>query len=62
MKEADLPSPGPGSTSMHLRRMATKSINQLKVIENRYAGGVHPDAAQLKAFFDAAATAVAPLV
>jgi len=62
MKEATLPSPGPGSKSMHLRRIAANSISQLEMIAPKYPTGKHPDAPKLKAFFDACSAAAATMV
>jgi uncharacterized protein YjdB len=57
MREAALPSPGPGSRSMHLRRVAANRISSLEVTMDKFTNGIHPDAAKLKAFFDAASVA-----
>lgn len=57
MKEASLPSPGVGSKSMHLRRIAANAISALEVTAPRYDAGSHPSAAGLAAFFTACAAA-----
>ena len=53
MRETALPSPGPGSKSMHLRRIAANAISALEVTMNNYSTGAHPDAAKLSTFFAA---------
>lgn len=57
MIESTLPSPNIGSRGYHLRRVSAQSISQLEVSAQSYTGGVHPDAATLKAFFTACANA-----
>jgi len=57
MKETALPSPGVGSKSQHLRRIAANMISSLEVTAPRYTNGSHPGAAGLKAFFDACSVA-----
>lgn len=57
MKEASLPSPGVGSKSMHLRRVAANVISQLQVSASKYANGSHPSSTGLAAFFTACAAA-----
>lgn len=59
MKEASLPSPGVGSKSMHLRRIAANAISALEMIAPKYANGSHPGAEDLVAFFDACSAAAA---
>lgn len=61
MKEASLPSPGVGSKSMHLRRIAVNAISSLEITAPKYTGGAHPSAAGLKAFFDACSAAAATI-
>lgn len=61
MKEASLPSPGVGSKSMHLRRIAANAISALEVSAPRYADGAHPTAAALVSFFDACSAAAATI-
>lgn len=57
MKEASLPSPGVGSKSMHLRRIAANALSALEVVAPKYSGSSHPSAAGLATFFTACATA-----
>lgn len=57
MKESALPTPGVGSKSQHLRRIATAVISSLEVTAPKYTSGAHPSAAALKAFFDACSVA-----
>ena len=57
MKEASLPSPGVGSKSMHLRRVAANCISALEMVAPKYAAGAHPSATGLAAFFTACAAA-----
>lgn len=59
MKEAALPSPGVGSKSWHLRRIAANAISALEVSAPKYADGKNPAAASLVAFFDACSAAAA---
>lgn len=59
MKEAALPSPGVGSKSMHLRRIAANAISALEVAAPKYANGSHPAAEDLVDFFEACALAAA---
>lgn len=59
MKEAALPSPGVGSKSMHLRRIAANAISALEVTAPKYANGSHPAAEDLVDFFEACALAAA---
>jgi len=61
MREASLPSPNIGPCGFHLRRVAAKAISQLEVVAPRYAGGKHPSATELKAFFDACSAACAAI-
>lgn len=61
MREASLPSPGTGSTGYHLRRVAAKAISDLQKVAPKYAGGKHPRASQLRAFFSACANALTPI-
>lgn len=61
MIESALPSPKIGARGYHLRRIAAQSISQLEVSARAYTGGVHPDAATLKAFFTACADALTPI-
>ena len=61
MKETDLPAPGVGSKSYHLRRIAANAISYLQVVATKYPGGSHPGAAQLAAFFQECADAAAAL-
>lgn len=53
MREVDLPSPGLGSKSMHLRRIAANTISSVEIAAVRSAGGASSEAVKLKAFFDA---------
>lgn len=53
MRDFDLPSPGIGATGHHLRRVAAKAISYIQI--NKRAGGTHPSASQLRAFFSACA-------
>ena len=57
MKESALPTPGVGSKSQHLRRIATSVISSLEVTAPKYTNGSHPSATALKAFFDACSAA-----
>lgn len=59
MKEASLPSPGFGSKSMHLRRIAANAISSFEVTAPKYTNGQHPGATGLVAFFTACAAAAA---
>lgn len=61
MKEASLPSPGVGSKSMHLRRIAANAISALEVSAPRYSNGAHPTAAALVSFFNACSAAAATI-
>lgn len=61
MKETALPTPGVGSKSQHLRRIAANAISALEVSAPKYTLGNHPSAAGLKAFFDACSAAAAEL-
>lgn len=61
MREASLPSPGVGSKSNHLRRIAANAISALQITAPKYANGVHPGGVALKAFFDACSAAAAEL-
>jgi len=61
MREVDLPSPGFGSKSMHLRRIAANTITAVELGAARNVGGVGSEAAKLKAFFDACAAAALEL-
>jgi hypothetical protein len=61
MREQDLPSPGPGNSGHHLRRLAVKMISQLEISAVGYPSGKHPDASQLRAFFSACADSLIPL-
>lgn len=62
MQEATLPSPQIGARGFHLRRVAVSAISQLEIVARNYPNGKHPDAAALKAFFDACSAAIAPFV
>jgi hypothetical protein len=62
MRETDLPSPGVGGKGHHLRRVAANCISQLEVSAPHYAGGVHPNATTLAAFFTAAQAALTPIL
>jgi len=57
MREASLPSPGVGSKSQHLRRIAANAISAIEITAPRYADGAHPAATGLAAFFTACAAA-----
>lgn len=57
MKDTALPTPGVGSKSQHLRRIAAQMISSFEVTAPKYANGSHPGAAALKAFFDACSVA-----
>ncbi len=59
MREAALPTPGPGSKAMHLRRIAANHISSIEVTMNNYTTGAHPDAAKLVTFFNACSAAAA---
>lgn len=61
MKESALPTPGVGSKSQHLRRIAANAISALEVTAPKYTLGNHPSAAGLKAFFDACSAAAAEI-
>lgn len=61
MREKSLPSPGIGSCGYHLRRVAAKAISQIETAARHYAGGKHPEATQLRAFFSACADSLIPL-
>lgn len=61
MRDTDLPTPGFGSKSQHLRRISANAISAMQVTAPRYALGNHPGAAGLKAFFDACSAAAAEL-
>lgn len=61
MKETALPTPGVGSKSQHLRRIAANAISALEVTAPKYTLGNHPSAAGLKAFFDACSAAAAEI-
>lgn len=61
MRESDLPSPGFGSKSWHLRRISANAIGLLQGVAKNYANGIHPDASVLAAFFTACATAATSL-
>lgn len=60
MREASLPSPGIGNRGYHLRRVAANSISDIEKSARAYAGGTHPKASQLRAFFIACADALEP--
>lgn len=62
MREADLPSPNIGARGHALRRASSQAISQVQVAAAYYAGGKHPDAAALRAFFDGCAAAAASLM
>lgn len=62
MREDQLPSPGIGGKSHHLRRMAAQAISFIEVVAPAYPSGKHPQADELKKFFDACSTAVAGFV
>jgi len=62
MQEASLPSPDTGANGYHLRRVAVRAISQLEVVAMSYPDGKHPGAAKLKAFFEAAAAKLVPLI
>lgn len=57
MRDIDLPSPGIGGTGHHLRRITAKAISYIQV--NKRVDGTHPLASSLRAFFTAAADALA---
>lgn len=61
MKESTLPSPGVGSKSYHLRRVAAVVISAYEQSQPDYTNGVHPGSTQLAAFFTACATAATAL-
>jgi len=61
MREVDLPSPGIGSKSMHLRRIAANTISYMEVNAAKSVGGVASEGVKLKAFFDACAAAALEL-
>lgn len=61
MREASLPSPGTGNNGYHLRRVAAKAISDIQKVAPKYAGGVHPNASTLRAFFSACADSLAPV-
>lgn len=58
MRESSLPSPGIGPNGYHLRRVAAKAISDIQRIAPKYAGGKHPNATKLRAFFSACANAM----
>lgn len=62
MKITDLPSPGLISMGLRLRIEAVKAISQTKIVAGLHPNGKSPYAGALKAFFDAASTAVATYV
>jgi hypothetical protein len=67
MIETSLPSPNIGGKGHHLRRIAAQAISYIEMNAPNYTGAVgvagrHPSADELKAFFDACSTAVAPFV
>lgn len=55
MREDQLPGPGIGSKGFQLRRASVLAISQVQVSALHYPNEKHPDAASLKAFFDACA-------
>lgn len=61
MRESSLPSPDIGGKGHHLRRIAAQAISQLEVVAPKYAGGKHPSATKLRAFFSACANALIPI-
>lgn len=61
MKESTLPSPGVGSKSMHLRRIAAYTISALEASARGYPNNIHPAAAGLATFFTTCATAATEL-
>ena len=61
MRESQLPSPGIGGKGYHLRRIASLAISRLQVQSGNRAGGKHPDATTLRAFFSACADALIPI-
>ncbi len=58
MREDQLPSPDIGQRGYHLRRASALAISQVQIAASYYPSGKHPDAATLRAFFLACATAV----
>jgi hypothetical protein len=61
MRESDLPSPDIGGKGHHLRRISAAAISQIQVNAPAYAGGLHPSATKLRAFFSACADSLIPL-
>lgn len=61
MRESDLPSPDIGARGYHLRRLASQAISQLEISAPAYAGGKHPDATKLRAFFSYCANSLIPI-
>lgn len=60
MRESDLLSPGIGPHGFHLRRIAAKAISYIEVNGPKHAGGKHPDATTLRAFFSQCADSLIP--
>lgn len=55
MRDFDLPSPNIGAKGHHLRRIAAAAISYIQVTASNHAGGLHPSASALRAFFSACA-------
>jgi len=62
MRETTLPSPGLGSNSFCLRRESAKAISSVEITARRTPGGKTPAAAQLAAFFTAAAATLSTMI
>ena len=62
MRVTTLPYPGVGIRTNKLRRAGAKTLSEIERYPLLNAGRRHPDAANLRVFFEACSAAVAPLV
>lgn len=60
MRDFDLPSPNIGAKGHHLRRIAAAAISYVEVTASKHAGGKHPSASALRAFFSDCANSLIP--